>query len=357
MDILQIIETFFHLLAFMSPYMLIGFVLAGIMHAYVPETWIVRHLGGKGVKSVFNSSLLGLPLPLCSCGVIPLAANLKRQGASKGAISSFLITTPMSGMDSILATYGVLGAPMALYRLFSTFMIGLAAGILTNLSESGSNPSSTFMLTPPNETDTGCSPGCCGSSKPAPHTLSKPAEILHYAFGDLFADIAKPFMIGLALGALLLIGVGDDFSALTGHSMAISYLIILLIGIPVYTCSLSAIPVSLALLGMGFSPGAAFLYLITAPATNAITIGIVYKLLEFKALLIYLVTIILGSLFFAMLIDIAWQSLFAIDTSPAEMKENPGLIEILSALAVAGLYAYHYLYLLLKKRFLAHTPV
>jgi len=126
-------NTLFDLSNAIAPYILFGLLFAGILHELVPETLVTKHLGKENIISVIKSTIFGIPLPVCSCGVIPLARSIKKSGASKGATLSFLISTPITGVDSILATYGIFGWIFTLYRIFTSMIIATAAGILTNI--------------------------------------------------------------------------------------------------------------------------------------------------------------------------------------------------------------------------------
>ena len=137
----------------MSPYLLFGFLFAGLLHVFISLGAIARHLGKRNLASIAKSVVLGIPLPLCSCGVIPAAVLLKKKGASRGSVISFLISTPITGVDSIFATYALLGPLFAIYRVFSSALTALVAGVLAN------------FLTVPEHSEAGHSEhdGCAGS--------------------------------------------------------------------------------------------------------------------------------------------------------------------------------------------------
>ncbi|MDE5959958.1 MAG: permease, partial [Muribaculaceae bacterium] len=124
--ITEFLATFWAMLCEMAPYLLLGFLFAGMLHAFLPASFYNRHLGRPGFWSVAKAAMFGVPLPLCSCGVIPTAMSMRRQGASRAATVSFLISTPQTGVDSILATGSLLGWPLALIRPIAAFATALA---------------------------------------------------------------------------------------------------------------------------------------------------------------------------------------------------------------------------------------
>ncbi|MFI3306166.1 MAG: permease, partial [Rikenellaceae bacterium] len=218
----------------MSPYLLLGFLIAGILHAYIPKTAFSKYLSGRGFKSVFLSALFGVPLPLCSCGVIPTAMSLKREGASDGATVSFLIATPQTGIDSILATYGIFGLPFAIVRPIVAFVVALFGGTLVNrLSDESSR---TAAHSP--------------SSDNATATTERPkiVEALKYGFVDMLQDLGGWLTVGLMIAAAITAFVPSSiFEVLESHYL-LNILVVLLLSIPMYICSTGSIPIALSLL-------------------------------------------------------------------------------------------------------------
>jgi len=270
----------FSLLAKMGPYLLLGFLVAGAMHVLMPVGMVTKHLGGSGLGSVFRASILGVPLPLCSCGVVPVAAQLKNSGASNGAVVGFLVTTPTSGVDSILATYSLLGGAFMLIRVVASFLIGLGAGIATALGL-GKRTSAASPMPP------------AASDRPRGNRL---VQGLAYGFGNLLSDIARPLLIGTLLGGLIAWflppGVLEEY---IGQGL-LSYGVMLVVAIPLYVCASGSIPLAAALMAKGISPGAALIFLLAGPATNAATVSVVSKLLGRRALIIYLAFLVFGAL-------------------------------------------------------------
>ena len=272
----------FYLLAAMAPYLFLGIFVAGFMHVLMPVETVTRHFGRPGIGSVFRASALGVPLPLCSCGVVPVAASLKKSGASSGAVVGFLVTTPTSGVDSILATYSLLGAGFAIIRVVISFVLGLGAGI-----------AASFVNPEKNE------PVAQSAETHEPHPSDRKnwiANGLGYGFGELLGGIAKPLAIGTLLGGLISYllppGILEKY---VGQGM-LSYLIMLAVGIPLYVCASGSIPLAAALMAKGISPGAAMIFLLVGPATNAATISVVSNMLGRRILAIYLAFLTVGAL-------------------------------------------------------------
>lgn len=273
-----------HVTALMAPYLLLGFFMAGLLSAFVPVAFIETHLGKRGLWQIIKASLLGVPIPLCSCSVIPVATSLRHHGATKGAAISFLTSTPQTGVDSIAATWGLLGPVFAVFRVIVAFITGIICGATVE------------AFTPPSEgTANGCDDEPCPSCNPK-NGSHKWKSVFSYGFGVLPHDIGRALLVGILISGLLSALVPADFFTRILSSEWISMLAVLGLGIPLYVCSTGSIPIALAMIGMGLSPGAALVFLITGPATNAATIVTVLKTMGRKAVGIYLITLAACSL-------------------------------------------------------------
>ncbi|MBA4386649.1 MAG: hypothetical protein C0404_01640 [Verrucomicrobia bacterium] len=272
-------------LAEMAPYLLLGFAVAGILSVLVSPEKIEKHLGGRGFLPVLKAAIFGVPLPLCSCGVIPVAASLRRHGSSKGATLSFLLSTPQTGVDSIFVTYALLGPVFAVFRPIVAFITGLVGGSLMDIvqteEEHKESPSSGAGKD-----------ACCSQEKKQSALL----RIIDYGFVILPRDIAGPMAVGLVLAGLLGAVVPHDFFAGSLGTGFTAMLVMMLIGIPLYVCATASVPIAAALISAGVSPGAALVFLITGPATNTATIVTVWKVLGRKATAVYLGTIAITAL-------------------------------------------------------------
>jgi uncharacterized membrane protein YraQ (UPF0718 family) len=284
-----------------APYVLFGFFAAGLLKALVPEEAVVRHLGEKSAGSVFKASLFGVPLPLCSCGVIPAAIGLRKQGASNGAAASFLVSVPETGVDSIAITWALLDPIMTLVRPVAAFLTATVTGLLINLL-----PEDLPAASDTKEQSCGCGSSCV-SDKPAPEVKpglwQRLGAGLRYAFGDLLGDIGKWLLIGIVAAGVISYLVPDDFFVQYLSSEFVSLLIMLVVGIPLYICASASTPIAAALVLKGLSPGAALVFLLAGPATNAATLTVVYRYFGRAATLIYLVAISVCSLFFGYLLN------------------------------------------------------
>lgn len=344
----------------MSPYILFGLVFAGILHELVPDTIVTKHLGNENILSVIKSTIFGIPLPVCSCGVIPLATSIKKSGASKGATLSFLISTPITGVDSILATYGMFGWIFTIYRVVSSMVIATVAGILANFldkevekqkptfSAFGAAPQSGFGVTAP-KPKMQESTSCCANTNQSKQKAFSMKKVFSYSFGTLLKDIAKPLLYGLLLGALITVAIPQDLSQVLMDNSWASYLIAIAIAVPLYVCATASLPIAAALMLAGVSPGAAFVFLTAGPATNTVTIGVVKTMLGKTSLYIYLGTIVIGSMLFGLGLDYIFNAA-SIDASKLiHIHEEVGLIEIVSSTILWVLIIYYTLKPYLKK--------
>ncbi len=271
----------------MAPYLMLGFLFAGILYAWFPADKMTRFLGRNNSASAFNAALLGIPLPLCSCGVIPTGVSFYKNGASKGSAVSFLISTPQTGVDSIMVTWSLLGLPMAIIRPIIALFTGIFGGVLTNRLENRENNR------PANK-------------KPVNNGQTKKVGVtgmLKYAFGEFLEDIVKWLVIGLLIAALIAVIIPDDFFLRYLSNDYLSMLIILVASIPLYVCATGSVPIAAVLMMKGLSPGAAIVFLMAGPATNAATISVIGNSMGKKTLIRYLISIIGGALAFGVLVN------------------------------------------------------
>jgi hypothetical protein len=281
----SLVVAFWDLFSEMSPYLVLGFLLAGILHVYFPKDKVNKYLGKRNLKSVINAALVGVPLPLCSCGVIPTGVSFHKNGASKGASVSFLISTPQTGVDSILATYSLMGLPFAVIRPIVALITGITGGLFTNKAlQSEPEPAPTI------ETET-------------INKGNKFKRMLRYAFVDFLQDIAKWLLIGLGIAALITVAIPDSVFENYLSNPYLNMFLVLLASVPMYVCATGSIPIATALLMKGISPGAAFVFLMAGPATNAGTMTVIGQSLGKKALFTYMASIISGAVIFGIIIN------------------------------------------------------
>ena len=309
----------------MAPYLLLGFLFAGLLHAFIPAQFYGRYLSKNNFHSVLNATLLGIPLPLCSCGVIPTAMSLRKEGASKAAVVSFLIATPQTGVDSILATYGLMGLPFAIIRPIAALVSALFGGLLSTLFNKES------------DTDTLCQSQLKTQDKKS--FFSKLKDALHYAFVDMMQDIGRWLIIGIVVAALIAAFVPEEwFTVFQGNTWA-SMLLVLCISIPMYICATGSIPIAVALMLKGLTPGAALVLLMAGPACNLASILVVNKVMGKKSLVFYLASIILGAITFGCIVDYLQfhdivNFLGELSQKEAACHSAPSLLSLISGLAL-----------------------
>ncbi len=322
----------------MAPYLLLGFLFAGILHVFFKKERIARLLGGNKMRSTVYASLIGVPLPLCSCGVIPTGISFYKNGASKGSTVSFLISTPQTGVDSIMATYSMLGLPFAILRPFIAFVSGIFGGAFTNYLDKTTEPEITK-----------------NNNQISNENHSNPIrKMLHYAFVEFMQDIAKWLVIGLLLAALISLLLPTEFFSEYISNDFLSMLVILVASIPLYVCATGSIPIAAVLIMKGISPGAALVFLMAGPATNAATITVLGKVMGRKSLISYLVSIIGMSLLFGFIIDHflprEWFTSFLVHTEQHDGHGELNWFELASTVLLGGLIANIYIQKLIRKR-------
>ena len=283
-------EEILNIINEMSPFLLLGFLLAGLMHSFIPGRYYARYLSQPTFGSVLRATIIGIPLPLCSCGVIPTAMGMRKDGASKGAVASFLVCTPQTGIDSIIATYSLMGLPFAILRPIAACLTGLLSGVLVN----------RFDLSPAGVVSD------AGSSDAAPDSRSfvqKLREALSYALIDMMEDIGKWLVIGLVIAGLITVFIPQSFfTAFQGNTWA-SMLLVMIIVLPMYLCATGSIPIAVALIMKGLTPGAGLLLLMVGPACNLASMLIVRNVMGTRTLVAYLTSIVIGAVGFGWLVD------------------------------------------------------
>ncbi len=348
-----------------GPYLLVGFFLAGLLKSLIPQSWIMRHLGKQSAGAVTKAALVGAPIPLCSCSVVPTAVSLKEAGASKGATSAFLISTPETGVDSVGITLALMDPIMAIARPVTAILTAIGCGLLVNLTDRNSPPEkSTDGSTPMTSSDAkdccagsplesnptaGCSSespdtakasccsgntaqpqidsccdskeptqpqnaSCCDSKEPTqPQRISccdskeptQPPLLLRtvtFAYGKLMADLTPWFVLGFALSAAITLWIPEGFFGEYTRGFP-ALLAMLVAGAPMYVCATASTPVAAALMAKGLEPGAALVFLLAGPATNAATMGVVAGFLGRRTLGVYVASIAVFSLAAGLLIN------------------------------------------------------
>ena len=278
---MNLLTNFWNLVIESAPWLLAGYLLAGIIKQVIPARWVEQQLAGPGMLPVLKGAIIGAPLPLCSCGVIPAALAIRKAGASKGATASFLVATPETGVDSIAFSFAVLGPVYAIARPVAALLSAVVAGLLVRVMDRESAP----------EPVTKSCGGCCGSKTAAPTvepTLAEKLQAsLRYGFGSMIADTAHWLLIGLAAAALITTYIPQSFFLQWGDGLP-GMVVMVIIGPPMYICATASTPVAAGFLFAGMSPGAALVFLLTGPASNIATLGVIRQQLGNRSLLAYL---------------------------------------------------------------------
>jgi uncharacterized membrane protein YraQ (UPF0718 family)/copper chaperone CopZ len=301
---MKFLESIYILFIEMAPYLMIGLAFVAILDIYITKKFVKEQIGGKGIGSVVKAALFGVPLPLCSCGVIPTTVYMADSKASKGAVTSFLVSTPQTGIDSIVATYGMMGPVFGFFRPIAAFIMGITTGLFINKKFPPEEEKKKFNLNVINSSE---------AKEIADEQLpikERAKNSLRYAFVDFLDDIVVEFLIGLLIAAAITYFLPTEFLAGTGlQSGILGMLLMIIIGIPMYVCATASIPIALSLILKGFSPGVAFVFLAVGPATNAASIGILSKSLGKQLIIYYLTTLIVLSIIFGYLLDFVFSYL------------------------------------------------
>lgn len=323
---MEFLGFFAQLLAEAAPWLLMGLVIAGLIKALVPTQFLQQQLGKPGMGSVFKAALLGAPLPLCSCGVIPVALGLKNAGASNKATTAFLIATPETGVDSVAVTYGLMGPVMAIARPVAALFTAVLAGFLVPEAK----PAEVATAQPEGE----CG---CKSNSPEPAPKTTVLQGLQYAFTRMINDFADWLILGLVFAAAILTWVPEHYFALYGQGW-LAMIFMMLIGIPMYVCATASTPIAAGFLLAGVSPGAVLVFLLVGPATNISTLGVVGKELGKSALMAYLAAIVIGAFSFGFMLDVVWDQ-FASSATVVQQHQHAtdSMVAQVSAVILSGL--------------------
>lgn len=308
--ICSVLRESWHLLLESSVYILFGLTISGLLRVFLSPNAVSRHLGKGRYKSVFKAAFLGIPIPLCSCGVLPAAVSLRKQGANRGATTAFLISTPESGVDSIAITYALMDPLMTIARPLVAFITAAVAGLSENALETEDRHRSIGP-------DLSCPiDACCDGQDCTPgdhrrhHTFSeKLLAGFRYALTEVWEDMAPWFLIGLILAGLITFMVPDAFIAQHLDGGVSSMLLMLVVGTPLYICATASTPIAAALILKGVSPGAALVFLLVGPATNITSLTVLFGTLGKRATAIYLTAIALSAVSFGMILDQIYVSL------------------------------------------------
>ncbi len=327
------LQASWQLLVQSAPYMLFGLLIGGMLKVFLSAEYVAKHLGSGRFSSVFKASLLGIPIPLCSCGVLPAAASLKKQGANNGATAAFLISTPESGVDSISITYALLDPIMTVARPVSAFISAMVAGIGINWMQP---PSAQEKRIPTLAVHSNCD--CSGECSASPEQtreslLNRLSKGLRYAATDIWGDLAGWFFVGLLAAGVITVLLPDEAIANYLGGGLSSMLLMLCLGIPLYICATASTPIAAAFILKGVSPGTALVFLLVGPATNVTSLSVLFGILGKKATAFYLCAMAVIAVLCGLTLDLVYASL-GISAVAIVGKTSEILPETVSMLAV-----------------------
>jgi len=337
---MQLVNNFILLFIESAPYLLLGMLIAGIIHQWLPNKWIESTLGGN--NSVVTAAIIGAPLPLCSCSVIPVAMGIRRNGASKASTASFLVSTPETGVDSIGITYALMGLPMAIARPIAAIFSAIVTGFSIAIWGTANKVNPPADLKPASGSSCCHSKSTCGSASktntaPQNSFIDSTKAVFAYGFGQLLVDFMKWLLIGLFFAALVLTYVPANWMASYGTG-PIAMLIMVAISIPMYICATASTPVAVGLIMAGISPGAAMVFMLTGPATNIATLMIIKNELGTRELGIYLVALIASALLSGFAVDAVFEYFsLSLDLVHGEHSDMLSTVHQIGAVILAGL--------------------
>lgn len=362
-DIILLGQNFLALFIESAPWLLLGLLVAGIMHELVPVSFLEKHMGSASLGSISKAAVIGAPLPLCSCGVIPAALGLRRSGASKPSTISFLVSTPETGVDSVSVSYALLGPLYAVVRPIAAVISAIYAGVMVRIFDAKEQISSE--VTNQTQTSSCCSShsappkietkSCCSKEhsesrehieskenreKPTVSLLSKAIDVIKYASGKLLEDIVVWLLIGLLLAAAIKTWVPTDFLTQWGDGL-IAMLVMAFVGIPMYICATASTPIAVGFLAAGLSPGAILVFLMAGPATNISTMGMIRQEMGSKTLVLYLFSVISASVGFGYLLNylVSAFSLESLIKTQSHLHEHGADAQVLYGLSACILAA------------------
>ena len=335
----QILLASWSLVVEAAPYLLVGFAIAGVMKALLPDETVVKVLGAKGTSSVVKASLIGAPLPLCSCGVVPVVQSIHKQGASRGASISFLVSTPETGADSVAMTYAMMGWPLAVIRPVVAIVTAFLAGMLENrfgskddIKEQSSCCARKNGTTESKDVD----------SVQVPNIIQKLLEGWKYAYVDLMKDISKNLLIGFFLGGLISSFIDVHFLEKYFSGSLLGMVGMVIFAIPLYICAAASTPVAAVFMMKGMSAGTALVFLMAGPATNIASLSVLSHIFGKRSIALYLLVIIFCSVGFGFLTD--WLiSTFNLPVTGIghHHEHSPGMISYVCAIILLLCIIFH----------------
>ncbi|OAG27272.1 permease [Thermodesulfatator autotrophicus] len=322
--IILYLKNLFYITADIAPYFLFGLLVAGIIKHFFPKDKLAKHLGAENFRAIFKAAALGVPLPLCSCSVIPVAISLAKHGAGLPAVVAFLVATPQTSIDALFITFGLFGVPFALFYALAALWAGIIAGIIS------------YLILRKEKIPLADEAKACCAEKPT----KTPISVLRFAFIELMRDLNKPLCLGLLLAALLITLLPPGFLGQKIAPGPTQYFLMLLAGIPLYMCSTGSLPLAYSFYLQGFSPGSLLIFLMSGPATNTTSLVIIRKLFGGKTFLVYALSLIGFSLVAGIILDFSFSKLYF--NPPVVETEKLSFTKLIAACFLMGLIAFHF---------------
>jgi len=324
--IMELLISIWNLAYLSAPYLIAGFFIAGLIKALIKDEWIYKVLGKEDSKTVVLSSIIGAPLPICSCGVVPVVQGLRKQGAGRGASISFLVSTPETGADSVALTYAMMGPVMAVVRpvvaVFTAIIAGLAETFMSSRYASFRQEEEVKSCCAKKKKEAQEKKGCCPSMSKKPSIFARIKAGLSYSFVDLLRDISKNLLLGFVLGGLITMFIPPDLMNRYFSGSFLGLVAMVFVATPLYICATSSTPIAAAMMLQGMSPGTALVFLMAGPATNAASLTVLVKLFGRKSIILYLSVIVSVSIASALVLDsMIAQGWFQVQVSSA-MKHD-----------------------------------
>jgi len=338
--IIRILEASWAMLLDAAPFVLLGFFVAGLFKAFMSDEFIGTHLGGNGIRSILKASAIGVPIPLCSCGVLPAAAGLRKQGAGKGPVASFLISTPETGVDSIAISWALLDPVMTVIRPVAGFMTAVGAGIAVAFSEKYGGRKIAGEVVEPQAVASSSSSCCCGHKKPEKQGIVERMKGgLSFAFGDLLKDVGVWLFFGVLLAGAISVMVPPETMERFFSNEYLSMLLMLAVSVPLYVCATASTPIAAAFALKGISPGAALIFLLAGPATNAASLAVISRMIGKRATIVYLAAIIVMSFAIGIAVNVlyGWLGLDLHYWASRDLHEEAGVISVISVIVLIAL--------------------
>lgn len=332
----EFFAAFIEILRESSPYLVLGFALAGLIHVLLQRfPRMLAQLVGPGKRPIFLAALLGVPLPLCSCSVLPAALSLRRQGASKGTTASFLVSDPETDIVSILLTFALIGPIVAVYRPLAGIAIALATGLVIHaLERRERNRVAAHVHAPAHATDACCHDDVIPAPTATAHGSARGSwwsRTLRYGFIELFDDIVPQLLLGIVIAAAIGVLLPEISPRLAQGHQFMSYLIMVAVGIPVYVCAAASTPIAAGLIASGVSPGAAMVFLLAGPATNIGSLVVLRGVFGTRMLAVYVLMIAVCSVALGALLDLVAGSVNVTTSVPAHQHGEGSPIGLIFA--------------------------